>query len=117
MIWYDDGYYHDEESSDYVIKYVADDGEGTREEFDAPQRAAKFILYCCRHENASITEVVYASEKNYRIGSPMFLSIFWSGWADGKNMLKEIVIGKIPKVCASSYTKYCKAIMKGAEID
>jgi hypothetical protein len=106
---------HVEELSDYVIKYVID---GVRKEFDTPQEAARFLLRYCNTEDASIEELIYSCEKNYRIGFTMCSYGFWSGWwAHGESMLKEIAAGKIPEACASSYTKYSKAVKEGAKID
>jgi len=106
-----------EESNDYVIKYFANDGKDRIEEFDVPQRAAKFILYCGNLKTASIIEVIYASGKNYRLCRPMCKFIFWSGWAYTYDTLKEIVSGKIPEECASPYTQYDNAMKEPTKID
>ncbi len=102
---------HVEESRDYIIKYAI---SGKKEEFDTPQEAAKFLLKYCDTGDVAIEECIYAGEKNYRIGS-MYSLYFWNPWEHGEDVLDEIATGKIPKECATSYTKYSKAIMEGTK--
>ena len=109
---------HVEESHDYVIRYRAESESGASFPYPTAQQAAKFLQE--NHEkDCAIIEIVYAGERNCRMGFSMCQHYFWDSWNDVTTIktFEAIADGKIPAHCASSYTQYSKAVKEGTKIE